>query len=95
MIAVLPVQYALEISGDGMLWDLSIVEWMLVLFAIAGHVTALQRFARSWKSLSEDEKPKKESPKNGKITNEEKVADEEENTSNDRTGQQEPGKAGE
>lgn len=35
----------------GRIGPLSIVGWLLVLFAIVGHVTAIQRFVSAWRSL--------------------------------------------
>jgi archaetidylinositol phosphate synthase len=33
-------------------YGLSVVGWLLVVFAVVGHVTALQRFSGAWKALS-------------------------------------------
>jgi len=53
MILVLPIQFVMQFTGNEVLWEFTMVEWMLLLFAVAGHITALQRFCRSWKALSE------------------------------------------
>ena len=34
------------------LWGLTVVGWLLVLFAVVGHFTAIQRFLGAWRALS-------------------------------------------
>jgi archaetidylinositol phosphate synthase len=41
-------EWALEVSAYG----LGVVGWLLVVFAVVGHLTALQRFFGAWRDLS-------------------------------------------
>ncbi|MFP4218861.1 MAG: CDP-alcohol phosphatidyltransferase family protein, partial [Salinarchaeum sp.] len=36
---------------SGPIYGLPVVGWLLVVFAIVGHVTAIQRFAGAWSDL--------------------------------------------
>ncbi|WP_267639347.1 CDP-alcohol phosphatidyltransferase family protein [Haloarchaeobius amylolyticus] len=36
----------------GAIYGLTVVGWLLVVFAVVGHLTALQRFSGAWKALS-------------------------------------------
>jgi len=54
IIVALPLHYLLIVLDMEIIWKLSFIEWVLLFFALAGHITALQRFRRSCKALAED-----------------------------------------
>jgi archaetidylinositol phosphate synthase len=56
LVIVSLAQFLLEASGSGlaeeMLYDLTVIGWMMVYFGLAGNITALQRAYTIWKSTS-------------------------------------------
>ena len=54
LMAVLAFQYVFVVVGIGDIWKFSLMEWMLVGFAVLGHTTALSRFRATAKELSKE-----------------------------------------
>ena len=54
LMAVLAFQYVFVVVGIGDIWEFSLMEWMLVGFAVLGHTTALSRFRATAKELSKE-----------------------------------------
>jgi len=54
LMAVLVLQYVFVVFGIGDIWEFSLMEWMLVGFAVLGHTTALSRFRATSKELGKE-----------------------------------------
>ncbi|MFC7080330.1 CDP-alcohol phosphatidyltransferase family protein [Halorussus caseinilyticus] len=51
-LALIGVTGVLAAAVSGTVAGLTVVGWLLVVFAVVGHVTALQRFYYAWRALS-------------------------------------------
>ena len=55
LVLVLIVQYFLVLGDmETILWELSLIEWMLISFAVLGHITALSRTLAIAKDLDKE-----------------------------------------
>jgi len=63
LIGALIAQYAFVVLDIGDIWEFSILEWMLILFAVLGHATALSRARSTARTLDEEERTNEEDPK--------------------------------
>ena len=51
-LALIGITGAVATWVTGAVWGLTVVGWLLALFAAVGHLTALQRFLGAWRALS-------------------------------------------
>ncbi|UCE74504.1 MAG: CDP-alcohol phosphatidyltransferase family protein [Methanomassiliicoccales archaeon] len=52
LILVPLIQFLAYIVLDGRIWEFTIIEYAMIWFAIAGHITAVQRGVRTWNRLA-------------------------------------------